>query len=456
MSQDIFWDCTSPPPAGSGHRNGRGVEISDIVSRIAPKKSKGKESPLLQWIDDGALSHTPEIPKTRARKKSARRSSVENLLKLARQFDENMQRDGEALDEDGLHQAANTTDRDLKKDQTEAELQALFDCSTQAVSGRLSEVFSQDAKEHPAGSADSGTVRQTGADDHWDDFEDDWENDDLLNDSLVLKLTEDPKEPLGLPPASTGSRRSCGALEEACLKPKATTRSTFRLAPNPHFQPKEVSGSGFTAVRPKLQPSTVDRTSSLQPGQTRSSKEPDKQISDSSWGDEDDALLCQACDSMEMISNRYQHQDIPPEGLQGTQRHPPVHAAAAKARRPGAFARSNSLPESSGQTISFQGWDLPSGGGANPRPCQSATLSLGQFNQSRSSSTALQAGRAGAPPNSNHATFKRNMSDSALMSSKVVVSSLKTARCSAADIERKKQEALTRRRLRLQSVSKPS
>lgn len=417
--------------------------IFELFSGSFSQKSKGKESPLLQWIDDGALSHTPEIPKTRARKKSARsvirhvghqfgktgsfgsnavtfcsRSSVENLLKLARQFDENMQRDGEALDEDGLHQAANTTDRDLKKDQTEAELQALFDCSTQAVSGRLSEVFSQDAEEHPAGSADSGTVRQTGADDHWDDFEDDWENDDLLNDSLVLKLTEDPKEPLGLPPASTGSRRSCGALEEACLKPKATTRSTFRLAPNPHFQPKEVSGSGFTAVRPKLQPSTVDRTSSLQPGQTRSSKEPDKQISDSSWGDEDDALLCQACDSMEMISNRYQHQDIPPEGLQGTQRHPPVHAAAAKARRPGAFARSNSLPESSGQTISFQGWDLPSGGGANPRPCQSATLSLGQFNQSRSSSTALLAGRAGAPPNSNHATFKRNMSDSALMSSK--------------------------------------
>uniref|UniRef100_A0A8C8DMT1 Ewing's tumor-associated antigen 1 n=1 Tax=Oryzias sinensis TaxID=183150 RepID=A0A8C8DMT1_9TELE len=442
MSQEIFWDCTSPTPAGARRRNGRVVEISDIVSRIAPKnvKSKGKESPLLQWIDDGALLHTPEIPKTRVRKKSARRSSVENLVKLARQFDENMQQDGETLDGDCLHQMANTSERDLGKDQVEAELHALFDCSTQA----------------PAG--------ETGGAVHWGGFEDDWDNDDLLNDSFVLKLTENPKEQLGLQPALIDSaprppgRRTCGALEELCPKLKPTTRSTFHLASNPCFQPKEtqeVSGSTFTAVRPKLQPSTPKQTSFSQPDKTNHSKKPDfKEISDSLWDDDDDALLCQACDSIEMTSNRHQQQDVPPEGQQGSTRPPPAHTATAKAKRPGAFVRSNSLQESRCEAVGYQGWNLPT----KQRTCHSSTDALGQFNHSGSSSAALQAEGVRTPQNSksHHATFKRNMSDSALMSSKVFVPSPKMTKCSAAEIERKKQEALARRRLRLQSASKRS
>uniref|UniRef100_A0A3B3IKC9 Ewing's tumor-associated antigen 1 n=1 Tax=Oryzias latipes TaxID=8090 RepID=A0A3B3IKC9_ORYLA len=455
--------------SGSRRRNGRVVEISDIVSRIAPKnvKSKGKESPLLQWIDDGALLHTPDIPKTRVRKKSARRSSVENLVKLARQFDENMQQDGETLDGDCLHQMANTSERDLGKDQVEEELHALFDCSTQAVSGQLSEVSSQDAKERPAASADECALQPAGETEgavHWGGFEDDWDNDDLLNDSFVLKLTENPKEQLGLQPALTDSaprppgRRTCGALEEPCPKPKPTTRSTFHLAPNPCFQPKEtqeVSGSTFTAVRPKLQPSTPKQTSFSHPDKTNHSKKPDfKEISDSLWDDDDDALLCQACDSIEMTSNPHQQQDVPPEGQQGSTRPPPAHTAAAKAKRPGTFVRSNSLQESRCEAVGYQGWNIPT----KQTTCHSSTDALGQFNQSGSSSAALQAGWVRPPQNSKsqQATFKRNMSDSVLVSRKVFVPSPKMTKCSAAEIERKKQEALARRHLRLQSTSKRS
>ncbi|XP_029305045.1 ewing's tumor-associated antigen 1 homolog [Cottoperca gobio] len=177
-TQDIFWDPTSPTAStGSGLRNTRVVEISDIVNRIAPKdvKRKGTDSPLLQWIGDSAVPCTPDIRKPRVRKKSSRQSSVD-LVKLARQFDENMQQDRETSERlntvnNNLNECVNTSKtkvsetsfpnnvKDLKcpssSEHVEAELHALFDCSTQRVSGRLSQgsSASPEIKRQPLTSA---------------------------------------------------------------------------------------------------------------------------------------------------------------------------------------------------------------------------------------------------------------------------------------------------------------
>ncbi|XP_041865530.1 ewing's tumor-associated antigen 1 homolog isoform X2 [Melanotaenia boesemani] len=576
-SQDIFWDSTSPTQAGLGHWNTRVVEISDIVNRIAPKnmKSKGKECSLLQWINDSAIPCTPEIPKPRVKKRSSRQSSVDDLMKLAKQFDENMQQDQESserlnavnnnLNERVYTSEAKLTDssvpshvKDLKcpssSDQVEAELHALFDCSTQRVSGNLSEASacSQEIKDlavtsalaerqqsefksadkcesaaHP--SEQKGTrIYNTNS---CDDFDDDWENDDLLNDPFVLAITQNPNEQLDAKPKTTfqpdtktnatqftsvckpttnkasahqpsGShcKMSCRALQELCPKPKATNRSTFKLEPNPHFQPKmakDVSKFSYTKIEPKSnmthQKSATTKTdSTLKPDKANNDhigylKEPSvKDISDSLWDDwGDDALLYQVCDSMEKISNS-QPQQVNPSNCQEKQNiamdrqkrtSDPLQIDMAQSMKAHtnresacAFVRSKSLPETSCEAVNYQGWNIPMKS-ANNKSGMSQSFpgshtSLGTFSHCRDSSGTFQSGNtnvdmkllmARAPQNSksHHPAFKRNVSDSAIISNKVFVTSQMTGKCSAADIERKKQEALARRRLRLQNASKP-
>ncbi|XP_076847949.1 ewing's tumor-associated antigen 1 [Brachyhypopomus gauderio] len=96
--QDIIWDPTSP---AAPFRNGRSrrrttniksVDIFDIVSRIAPKSRRPGEAELslLQWIGDSAVPCTPEVREPTTRPKSTRQSVVDDLVKLAKQFDFNM------------------------------------------------------------------------------------------------------------------------------------------------------------------------------------------------------------------------------------------------------------------------------------------------------------------------------------------------------------------------------
>ncbi|XP_035519948.1 ewing's tumor-associated antigen 1 [Morone saxatilis] len=584
-TQDIFWDPTSPTPANTGHRNTRVVEISDIVNRIAPKevKRKGTESPLLQWIGDSAVPCTPYVPKPRARKKSSRQSSVEDLMKLARQFDKNMQRDRETSEllnavNNNLNERGNTSKtkltetsfpsnvKDLKcpsaSDPVEAELHALFDCSTQRVSGRLSQgssasACSQEIKDQPLTST-SAEPRQSelkSADEsgpathpaeekgscgfsanNCDDFDDDWENDDLLNDSFVLAMTQNldhqhdtnPKTTVqsntkanttqftsgckptanshsAHQPSNVNSKPSCSALQELCPKPKTTNRSTFKLGPHPHFQPKaaakEVFNSSFTVIQPKPHMSeqkfaTTKTQSTPQPDNISNAQKETcvaadsvKDISDSLWDDGDDALLYQVCDSVERISNSQPQQvsasscqknrDIDVDRERKTTAPLPIDtawsmnaAASANRQSPCAFVRSNSLPGTSCEAVNFQGWNIPMKGASNKsRMSQSlpgSRMSLGTFSQCKDFSGTFQAGKAPmdvkphtvtarTPQNSksHHTAFKRNVSDSAVISNKVFVTSQMTGKCSAAEIERKKQEALARRRLRMQNASKP-
>ncbi|XP_010785472.1 uncharacterized protein isoform X2 [Notothenia coriiceps] len=394
-SQDIFWDSASPT-AGPGHVNTRVVEISDIVNRIAPKDVKRNEndSPLVQWIGDGAFHRTPETPTPSVRKRSSRKNSVDDLKKLARQFDDNMKQ---------TSVLSNVKD---PSDQVEAELHALFDSSTQQISGFLSQGSStsaraQETAAHPAGAKAS--------------CNDDWEDDDLL-DSFVLSIP---------------------------IPDKIT----------------------------KYQKGGVDSV---------------KDIADSSWDDgDDDALLYQVCDTVEKISNS-QPQQASTSNCQAKQdisvdrqRKTPVPidtsrlmvaGASANIRSPRVFVRSNSLPETSSKTVNYQGWNIPIKGASNRSQMSQSHPgsrgSLGTFNQGRDSSGTFQAGNVDMKPHSvsagtsksskfHHTAFKRNVSDSAAVSSKVFVTSQMTAKCSAAEIERKKQEALARRRQRMQNAPKP-
>ncbi|XP_064819608.1 ewing's tumor-associated antigen 1-like [Oncorhynchus masou masou] len=148
-------DCVitlSMADLSEGPGNTRVVEISDIVNRIAPKDAQhvSVDSPLLQWIGDSAVPCTPEVRPPKARKKSTRKSSVEDLMQLARQFDINMhQQDREKRSAEHTHNTINNnrygeepkgpTTMSSSAQQVEAELNALFDGPTQRVTGRLSQ-----------------------------------------------------------------------------------------------------------------------------------------------------------------------------------------------------------------------------------------------------------------------------------------------------------------------------
>ncbi|XP_064818836.1 ewing's tumor-associated antigen 1-like [Oncorhynchus masou masou] len=244
--QDIIWDPASPTPArsGEGPGNTRVVEISDIVNRIAPKDAQhvSVDSPLLQWIGDSAVPCTPEVRPPKARKKSTRKSSVEDLMQLARQFDINMhQQDREKRSAEHTHNTINNnrygeepkgpTTMSSSAQQVEAELNALFDGPTQRVTGRLSQgstasTCSQEVKVQvgvshltaddlvkesevkPGGGSTSGSSARTGKEEveQWNatttvakDEDFDWEDDDLLSDPIVLEMTQNP-EGLKTPP----------------------------------------------------------------------------------------------------------------------------------------------------------------------------------------------------------------------------------------------------------------
>ncbi|XP_060716944.1 ewing's tumor-associated antigen 1 [Tachysurus vachellii] len=273
LQHEIIWDPTSP---ATPVRNGRGrrrpaafksVEVSDIVNRIAPKnkRSEDAESTLLQWIGDTAVPCTPEIREPRTKPKPARQNLVDDLLKLAKQFDFNMIQQEEAhlkpdaqssaegmcedqdlfFDEDvppALPQTRseaskpflrledtkmNASDPPVDPDlvqELDDDLDLLFEGSTQQLSGGLSQgssTRSQDvvtfspqlgvksdsvknvcgvtrvggASESSAASVrvaspTASTIKQVGG---ADDFDDDWNSDYFLDDSLVMEMTQNPE-----------------------------------------------------------------------------------------------------------------------------------------------------------------------------------------------------------------------------------------------------------------------
>ncbi|XP_053731474.1 uncharacterized protein LOC128765081 [Synchiropus splendidus] len=465
-TQDIIWDATSPTHSAKSLRANRVVEVADIVNRIAPTDVKPKgDSPLLQWIGDSAIPCTPEVQKPRSRKKSSRQSSVD-LMVLARQFDQNMQQEIHTSEQQNLTnlelvrschgRAADGTPTlqcSSASDKTEAELHALFDCSAQCdhlSQGTSTSGYSQEVRKQPVEKSNSEShPAQDGA---LQNYDDDWENDDILNDSFVLEMTQDPekhytklKDPAHSHLQDSESELS---LQELCPKTRTSTRSTFRLQSNPDFQ---------HAV--KNQNSTHGPSSAA--GRTKSDKQPaaGSDVLDSVW-DDDDKLLCQACDSVEQ---NIQPQQQKPANFKTT---PPLPIDRPNTARATPFVRSNSYPETHCDTISFQGWDAPMRG-AGPSSTMSQSLPAAQcdatFIQQGCSPGSYRLVDLGGKLhevttrptlNAKPHSFKRNLSDSAVSGNKVFITSQR-GECSAAEIEKKKQDAQARRRLRMQNHTKP-
>ncbi len=110
--------------------------------------------------------------------------------------------------------------------QEEAELQALFDCPTQYVSGRLSPPSvncTPESKTEPVAPAEqkssSAAIKSAPVDAPKTtkvDFDDDWENDDLLNDSFVLEMTQNPVPLNVAQKQSTAQPESCSSRCNFC------------------------------------------------------------------------------------------------------------------------------------------------------------------------------------------------------------------------------------------------
>ncbi|XP_036057382.1 ewing's tumor-associated antigen 1 [Onychomys torridus] len=100
---DIFWDQNSPltKQLGKGRRKQISSstytdEISHIVNRIAPQDEKPVTNSMLGvWIGDTAIPCTPGVAKEKSRVKISTKLKTQNrekeLMKLAKQFDKNME-----------------------------------------------------------------------------------------------------------------------------------------------------------------------------------------------------------------------------------------------------------------------------------------------------------------------------------------------------------------------------
>uniref|UniRef100_A0A9J7XFF4 Si:dkey-78p8.1 n=1 Tax=Cyprinus carpio carpio TaxID=630221 RepID=A0A9J7XFF4_CYPCA len=313
--QDIIWDTNSPTQNLNGHGDVRVIEISEIVSRIAPKVSIKLRDSVLQWIGDGAIPCTPEIRQPRVRRISARQNNVEDLMKLAKQFDINMTRQDKEkqhestekrnqlskLQSDGTTTPERSTSVKFSSEQLtscssqahqeEAELQVLFDGPTQHISGRLSppSVNCTEPVAQAEQKSSSAAIKNPPADAPKAtkvDFDDDWENDDLLHDSFVLEMTQNAV-PLSV-----------------AQKPSPTS---------PVDQVKQQTHSSQDSRQVELNRMTKDCGVSSQTTSAQLdgvSEEDMKSLfdSDALWNEEaDDVLLCQACDDLEKISTVRTH-----------------------------------------------------------------------------------------------------------------------------------------------------
>ncbi|KAL7890316.1 hypothetical protein AOLI_G00025740 [Acnodon oligacanthus] len=578
--QDIIWDPASPPPVWNGKGAGEGVrvvEISDIVNRIAPKDEKPVDKDLvLQWIGDSSIPCTPEVQQPRVRRISARRQSnnVEDLLKLAKQFDINMTRQDEErqLENEGRSaEGPNKLDKSIANHSVldgiepsggkqvpvpakpqglshEEELHALFDGPTQYMSGRLtppSVNSSQESRTEPT-ALDAKRPDSTGSKNVSEDaaqvpksvFDDDWENDDLLNDSFVLEMTQNPDLSC-LGPKKTGSvlsskceltnvASSSGSGSRASFSPllpsSNSNRYTRTLSKAPYTNPSTFRPQPFAPVNTgivqqlpetspvlakmersennqaqaqifpcKRQPvSDFDRTKRQIKGIVGAKNSDtltgasgkDFKTLDSVWGDgDDDDLLYQACDDMERISAS--QEDQKQNHCADLESNKPTKAPSSKdttcfsndsvnsntqpdqPREPSQvariFGRSHSIPGASSTFGHKQKLHEISQTSHNPqlnrqyRFTQVKKASAAVLNPQWTMGALQQVSTHGqsAERTSHHSTFKRHQSDPVPLGNKVFVAAQPVVKCTAAEIERKKQEAIARRRFRLQTTQNP-
>ncbi|XP_066535501.1 ewing's tumor-associated antigen 1 [Hoplias malabaricus] len=550
-SEDIIWDPCSPPPVSNGKGAEGSVqvfEISDIVNRIAPKDERPADRDLvLQWIGDSAVPCTPEIQQPRVRRVSARRqiSDVEDLMKLAKQFDINMTRQDEErqlenINTKGLPKPCKSTaDHNTvlgginssagnqvsfpfkpKVLSHEEELHALFDGPTQSMSGRLSPPSangSQESRTEPAAVsverpdvAHSKKFPDHAAQVPKSDFDDDWENDDLLNDSFVLEMTQNPEildpvlrksAPQTLSDTSRkcelkniASKDCCTPLQSHLSQAQKTSSSTFRPKRNtsvttgtvPHVpktsrcevKPEKGEKHQAQTQKPPDKGQQVVKNMDLQCTEMKIKGSAGAEISDSLdsvWdnGDDDD-LLYQVCDDVERLSasQELQQQNSPRNICKSSSPTAPssvdavhfsnlsgstVPSGQFRDQKPPArvFGRSHSIP---GASNTYGNQQTSQTGHIAQRIRQYRFTQIknvpGTVFQPQWKAS-FEGPSAGSSSDSQHSTFKRHQSDPMPLGNKVFVTAHPVVKCTAAEIERKKQEAIARRRLRLQATQRP-
>ncbi|KAE8300643.1 hypothetical protein D5F01_LYC00789 [Larimichthys crocea] len=621
FQQDIIWDATSPSPNRLGKRGKKQragiVDISEIVSRIAPKHGRPEvsEPTLQQWIGDSAtIPCTPDVQAPKHKKKSPRPNGVDDLLKLAKQFDFNMfhqddeeEEEEEEKAEEVLHQqsqellsedildlengnflpsvpgncqpavkAAVRTDVQIQQDQhMEDDLDFLFDGPTQHVSGDLSQVSSaQPTQVKPAsGTSSKEAFGKPPSSSHGPtssvsttntkvtlvntEFDDDWENDDLLNDSLVLEMTQNPQNfgtpkhsstqklsseikyqsPVNVPVSGSVGLSAASKME----KDNVRQRTTFKLESNPIFSFKSIqtdtrtnskmnfssetahkdtqqsrfsSGNGVlvkggsqrtwqTSNSVKSDPqkppfhqsssssakynttaSAASNTSATKTAQSFSAHHEapagsdllDEDLesffsSDLVWDDPaDDDLLCEMCEDMENqiqssenVSTKptlpvghtsNQRAAIPPASRSWDNKTQPANRQPFPPKQtPAAVPCASGRPAVGSLARGFVS-NITAGGQMNAVTDSFRFTQPKNISGSTNSSTCAQvSSRFQAAPQGNtrkdQFTFKKPNSPVSMVTNKAV------AKCSASEIELKKQQAMERRRQRLQAAQNP-
>lgn len=232
-----------------------------------------------------------------------RPNGVDDLLKLAKQFDFNMFHQDEEEAED-MHQQSlellsedifnndrsnaspalpsnrppAATEKQLHPDQhMEDDLDFLFDGPTQRFSGNLSQLTQvKPPKEAPGKPEDSSHGPAAGVSGAGakvalakDEFEDDWENDDLLNDSLVLEMTQNPQKFCA--PQHCSTQKAAGHMTHespasAVVRSPVSNghsrrqRTTFKLESNPGFSLGGIQKNRMVDFGPKQSVKDADQS----------------------------------------------------------------------------------------------------------------------------------------------------------------------------------------------------
>uniref|UniRef100_A0A8C9XUG7 ETAA1 activator of ATR kinase n=1 Tax=Sander lucioperca TaxID=283035 RepID=A0A8C9XUG7_SANLU len=481
FQQDIIWDATSPSPNRLACIHTVAVPLLVSLKHGRPTVA---EPTLQQWIGDSAtIPCTPDVQVPRTKKKSPRPNGVDDLLKLAKQFDFNMFHQDEDANDFSISPPGNrppatkaTVDAQPHADQhMEDDLDFLFDAPTQHVSGNLSQMASTAPPASGKPSASSlppphgvpTTHARKGASAHTDEFEDDWANDDFLNDSLVLEMTQNPQNFVAPKHCSTQKTPIVQSAVSNVEKDNVRQRTTFKLESNPSFSvgriptdtwatskvdsglKKSENGARLTSA-PFPQRTSVPRNNTAASSHSTAanaagsfpaspavvssrggaapavSDVPDEDLSpffssEPAWDDPaDDDLLCEMCDDLE---NQIQSAESVP-----ATRALPAHQRAA-------LQPSNrKLPPANQQAF--------------PRQKQTLTpttrLPAGPSLAAVSYVTATDSFRCTQAKNTSSASPLDGNPASVLCVFSAVV-----GKCSAAEIELKKQQAMERRRQRL-------
>ncbi|XP_061685766.1 ewing's tumor-associated antigen 1 [Syngnathoides biaculeatus] len=478
---DIIWDATSPSPQRLGKRAKKRapgvVNISDIVSRIAPEHGRPKvsEPALQQWIgDSAAIPCTPDVQVPKSRRKSPRSNGVDDLLKLAKEFDLNLFRhdDEEAeqnpvpvrvLSKEGVQSLVSSPQP------TDDDLNFLFDESTQHASTALSSFT-------PAEKSPVTTCRDPPPAATSTDLLDDWEGDDLLYDSLLSEMTQNPENFCG-PKHSSTQKTSCQAVLPPPPTPlgvghsggsktreeAGTTCSDVRL---PGSSP-DVRGSLISKAAGKDLPNSRGLFSAIsiatKKGSTGGATHkqvpaaadfPDDDLdaifaSEPLWDDsDDDEMLRDFCEDME--SQIGQNASSHTAGRYGATGKGSSGSSAGQRTVAAPTAAASSLPQRENvQRFTFKRTGNLVSMVTNKPGSMASNHPVSMVTQKTDFMTTNQ-------PVSMATNLDSMVTDSAVsMGTSRPVSEVKSkavVKCSALEIERKKQQAMERRRRRLREV----